>query len=150
MFLEIALMQQMVVVDAPTRPVTSLALVVGLFSSTAHIFPLAEQVFSSIRVLLATTKLCMLLLHPQGYHAMLIIAKVHSITAGKDCWLFSPSGSLHSTRKLEIVSPTNKYKQVTVYRLNRLYLHIQEHIYIYRHIQSVSVCVCRKTIKKRP
>lgn len=45
-------------------------LVVRWGSGTRHGFPLLEQVVNSIRELLVTAKICVLLLHPQGYSAI--------------------------------------------------------------------------------
>lgn len=56
----------------PSRSMTSVDpyLVVRWSSGTRHGFPLTEQVVNSIRELLVTAKVCVLLLHPQGYSAI--------------------------------------------------------------------------------
>lgn len=51
--------------------ITSLALSSSYISSNCHGFPLIEQVSSPTRELLVAAKVCLLLLYPLGYCAML-------------------------------------------------------------------------------
>lgn len=54
----------MIVEGSSLRPINSLALVVVKVYSTRHYFPLVELIESSIRELLVTIKVCMLVLDP--------------------------------------------------------------------------------------
>ena len=55
---------------------------VGYVSRAGPDFSLVEWILSLIRELLVTAKLCVLRLHAQGYHALLVIDVVHSHLAG--------------------------------------------------------------------
>lgn len=58
----------------------SLGWIVGLVSIMKHNFLLAEQVFYTINERLVITKICMSLLQPSGYFAMLdfvVICRCH-------------------------------------------------------------------------
>ena len=65
------------VVDSPPITLTSLVLSSYLGFQYQHAFTLVEQVLSPIRELWDTAKVCVPLLHPECYHAMLVIDVFH-------------------------------------------------------------------------
>jgi len=50
-----------------------------------------------VRELLVTSRVCVPLLYPQGYHEMLAIVVVHSHHSSVGLWLLSSFGSIHGT-----------------------------------------------------
>lgn len=77
------LAEQLVLVNSSIT-MTSLALSSQLLSSTRHGLLLTEQFVSSIREVLVTTQVCVPLLHPLGYCAMMVIDVVlrHHVWVG--------------------------------------------------------------------
>lgn len=135
MYLEIGLIQQS---GGCTRPMTSLALVVGLFSGTTRIFPLAEQVFPSNQSAV-------------GYHQVMCAA---TTPLGLSCHAdHCYSSQHHGWEGLLVVSPLWKlaqyqkaqnspYKQIQASNNIQTEQVIFTYLGTYLHKQAYIECVC--------
>lgn len=81
------------IVGSPPRSMTSLALR-GCLGLKYHVFILVEQILSTVRELLVTTKVYMPLLRPQNSCAMLVMV-AHGYHSWQGRWLSPVFGSLH-------------------------------------------------------